>query len=70
MIIVISWRKDDTLRGEKAINSGAKYFATLISALFISLFRVILSLFRGEKTKAKRRNLKDAKLLPFAFATK
>ena len=39
----------------KTIKSGAKYFAAPISATFISLFRIVLSLFRDEKTKAKRR---------------
>ena len=39
------------------INSGAKYFATLISALFILLFHVVLSLFCGEKAKANRPRL-------------
>ena len=34
--IVISLRKDDKLWSQKTINSGAKYFAVLISALFIS----------------------------------
>ena len=36
------------------INSGTKYFAALTSASFISLFRVVLSLFQGNKTEGKR----------------
>ena len=47
--------KNDKLRGKKTINSGAKYFAALINALFISLLRVGLLSFRRENTKPKRR---------------
>ena len=53
-IIVISWRKDDKLRAK---NSGAKYFAALISTSFISLFRVVLSLFRYFAAQRRRISL-------------
>ena len=39
------------------INSGVKYFAVLISALFVSLFRVFSSLFRYFAAKRRRLSL-------------
>ena len=39
---------------KKTINSGINYFAALISALFISLFRVVLSSIRYFAAKRRR----------------
>ena len=50
-IIVISWRKDDKLRGKKTLNSGSK------RRNFVSFRPFIISSFCHEITKRRRSSL-------------